>query len=294
MMLANTNGLMAGDAHSGSRVCGGVFDHAATDQRLIAGALHFDAALTGAYAQNPGAHPLGATFAAYKACSMLAVETLCLMHAFALETTGAILEIGAYTGGGTLALAHGVRTAGRPAVISVDRGGRLDSKDHCTPDIAAAWHANLAAHGLQDHAHLIVGNTAEPGCGGAIRAALAGRPIGLVCIDADGFVWRHLAPVRDLIAPDCLVMLDDYGQWDALVPKKARTWKAVADGVSAGVLEPYVVVPWATWFGRMTPAFTSAFDGLLAAEQARRDREDPSDLPPAKGETSKFGFTPAS
>lgn len=270
-----------------------MIDCAEVDRGLLDGSVRFTAPLVKSYAAASGSHPLSSDIADWKSVSMLSVETLTLLHAFALEAQGAIVEIGAYAGGGTLALAHAVRSSGREPVICIDRGGSLLNAWHAVPDIASAWHANLSAHGLSDHAGLIVGNTAERECTDQIHAALGGRRVGLVCIDADGFVWSHLASISDLIRPDCLVVIDDYGERDTVGEKWRRTHAAVQDGATAGALLPYGVLPFNTWFGRASAVLQSAFAALLAGEQERRAREDPMSLPPRKGLTSRSGFTPA-
>lgn len=264
-------------------------------KHLRTGASHADAALTRALLQAAAAvpdDPLVMRLKAFKTDSMLAVETLVLMHGFALEARGAILEIGAYAGGGTLALALAARATGASPVICVDRGGSYLGNEHRLADIEAAWHGNLDRHGLAAHARLIVGNTGSDDCRAQIREALAGGQLRLICVDADGFVWSHLAGLADLIAPDCLLMVDDLAPPDPARPKRGRTRLAMADALAAGAVVTYAQVPWSTWFGRATDRLAAALPGLVAAEAARRALEDPRDLPPAAGTTSRAGFTP--
>jgi hypothetical protein len=258
---------------------------------LANGEIRTDRALVETLAGASAHHPLHSLFTAYKSVSMLAVESLTLMHAFALETRGAILEIGAYQGGGTLALAKAVQSRRALPVISVDRGGSKDSQWHKTPDIESAWYANLTTNGLADYAQLIVGNTAKTECTDAIRTALGDRMVGLLAVDADGFVWSHIAKLADRIAPDCLLVFDDYGQADGVTHKRIRTLVAVDEAVEAEAIETYAVLPWATWFGRARPRLATAFPALLAAEQARSRLEQPEDLPPEAGQPSKSGWT---
>lgn len=228
----------------------------------------------------------------FKSVSMLAVETLLLMYGFALEARGSIVEIGAYAGGGTLALALAAQHSGSAPVIAVDRGGSYLGDEHRIADIEAAWQANLASHDLSAHARLIVGNTGSPDCVAQIRRAMSGDRIQLVCVDADGFVWSHLSGLADLIAPDCLLMVDDLAPVDPTRPKRHRTQAAMDEALSAGLVETYAQVPWSTWFGRATERLPAALPGLAASEAARRALEDPRDLPPAAGQTSRAGFTP--
>ena len=263
--------------------------------RLGTGALRADPAVAQALLDAAAAvpdDPLVSRLQAFKAVSMLAVETLVLMHGFALEARGAVLEVGAYAGGGTLALALAAQTTGGPPVIAVDRGGSYLGEEHRIADIEAAWHGNLARHGLAAHARLIVGNTGSAACQAQVRAAAGSEQLRLVCLDADGFVWSHLAGLADLLAPDCLLMVDDLAPLDPARPKRGRTRAAMADALSAGVVVTHAQVPWSTWFGRATDGLAAALPGLAAAEAARRALEDPRDLPPAAGTTSPGGFTP--
>jgi predicted O-methyltransferase YrrM len=262
------------------------------DLAVRAGRVGIDQQLFDRYVEAVRRHPDFARLLAFKSVSMLAVETLALMRGFALAARGAILEIGAYAGGGTLALADAARATGAPPVISVDRGGSYMNATHQTPDIEAAWRANLAAHDLAAHARLIVGASHEAVCVAAIRDALGGARVGLICLDADGFVWSHLAQLADCLAPDCLLVIDDYAVQGGFVPKQRRTEQAIADALRISAVEAFGVLPWCTWFGRARPDLARHLPTLAAAEAARRACEDPAGLPPAKGVTSASGFTP--
>ncbi len=264
-------------------------------QELHSGARRADPAVIQSVLEAAAAapdDPLMRQLADFKAVSMLAVETLALMYGFALEARGAILEIGAYAGGGTLALALAAQRTGAQPVIAVDRGGSYLGTEHRIADIEAAWRGNLARHDLAGQARLIVGDTGSEGCRMQIREAAGQARLRLICVDADGFVWSHLAGLADLIDADCLLMVDDLAPPDPARPKRGRTQAAMADALAAGAVVTYGLAPWSTWFGRATGSLLAALPRLAAAEATRRALEDPRDLPPAAGTTSRAGFTP--
>jgi hypothetical protein len=203
-----------------------------------------------------------------------------MIRAFAIEAGGPVLEVGAYMGGATVAAAHGLQVAGRGRVISVDRGGAYPTHPHLpSQDIHADWRRTIADFGAVGTAILIEGFTFRAETRERIRAALNGEPIRLVIIDADGYVFAHLGELAACLAPDCLFVIDDYGDpaegpdGDGTVPsnrKFARTRHLVDNAVRRGALERYAVLPWSTWFGRLGPHFPALAADLVAEEIADR------------------------
>ncbi len=273
-MSARADVLQRSEAGAGPPLAQAAIAHQAIDAALAARDIRFDAALAASYAAGIERHPAAAAMAAVKARSMLSLQTLLMLRAFAIEAQGTTLEIGAYMGGGAVAACFGLQAAGRGRVISVDRGGAYPTHPHLpSADIFTDWRATTGRFGVADRAALIEGFTYDADTRRRIRAAIGEEPVRLLVMDADGFVFAHLEGLADLLAPDCLVVIDDYAQPDheAGPVKAAFTRAAVDRAVAAGVVEPYALLPWSTWFGRLTPAFAGHAPALIAAETHARE-----------------------
>ena len=60
-------------------------------------------------------------------CSMLGIDAIVMLYHCAKVSVGDVLEVGAYIGGATIAMAMGVRDSGmQKKVISIERGCRVD------------------------------------------------------------------------------------------------------------------------------------------------------------------------
>lgn len=250
-------------------------DLAALDRALVADQLRFDADLAARYAAAINQHGEAPTMGALKARSMLAVESLLMIRAFALEAQGTVLEVGAYWGGATVAAALGLKLVGHGQVIAVDRGGAYASHPQLpTADIYTDWRHTMDAFGATDWATLIEGNLYHEPTRQRLREACGDAPIRLVIIDADGYVFSHLDAVLERLAPDCLIVIDDYVEpnetTQSHVPKLSRTRQCVDRAIDSGALETYVVLPWATWFGRATSRFQALAPALAQTEIAER------------------------
>jgi predicted O-methyltransferase YrrM len=251
-------------------------DFAAIDRALADGSLRFDAALAHAYGSAVLGHPLAADMARVKTRSMLGVETLLMLRAFALEARGSILEIGPYIGGSTIALAMGVAAGRAKPLVSIDAcHPNLLHPQLPSSDVAADWHANLASEHCLERATLVQGFTNDPAVAARARAKLGDGPVGLLVIDADGRVWRNTAPILDWLADGCLLVFDDYtnlfdtNDIDAQNAKFAITRQSIHHALAEGVIEHYGTFMWGTWFGRLRSGFREAFPQLLAAEEER-------------------------
>ena len=76
---------------------------------------------------------------------MLHVDVLILVYHFAKLCSGAILEIGAFVGGATIAAALGVRDSGQEKkLIAVEPGGSVKHKRLGTRNILRDLERNLA------------------------------------------------------------------------------------------------------------------------------------------------------
>lgn len=187
--------------------------------------------------------------------SMLAPQTLTAMHVFAREAPGVILEIGAYVGGGTIVLLDGARQGGK-RVITIEEPVAHPTHPHIpTENTILDLRANLHRFADASRHILLEGASFEQWLLGTLVIKLMGESIGFLAWDADSMFDRDLALLAPLLAPNCLVMVDDY---DADNAKSGRIGRCVNEMVAAGLLETIAILPWATWFGRLlrkpTPA----------------------------------------
>jgi len=181
-------------------------------------------------------------------CSMLGIDALVLIYHFAKLSAGNILEIGAYVGGATIAIAMGARDSGmEKKIISIERGARVDHPRLATKDSFKDLKKNLKRFGFLDRVTLINGRSYEPNVIATVREMSGPGQIGLFVFDADANVRRDIDCYSDRFAPRCWIVIDDYlGGTDKTAPLRAQ----VDELVSAGRLEPLGFFGWGTWFGR--------------------------------------------
>lgn len=189
--------------------------------------------------------------------SMLHRKVLTMLEHAAATTNGAVVEIGAYIGGSTIAMARGIRDSGRPRpMFAIELGGAHPTHpDLPSDDIFADLEANLRTRELNPYVTLLRGFSSDRAIVDVVKRSLAERrmPIGLLCVDADGDVQRDL----DLYLPMCghgsLLVVDDYsGPPDNI--KADLTQCAVDALVSSGRARPLGVFGWGTWMGIYAPA----------------------------------------
>src|SRR5436305_15254918 len=83
--------------------------------------------------------------------SMLHLDVLLLIYHFAKICSGAILEVGAFIGGATIAAAFGVRDSGRQKkLIAIEPGGSVKHKRLGTRNIFRDLERNLARQGVSE------------------------------------------------------------------------------------------------------------------------------------------------
>ncbi len=267
-----------------------------TEELLSKGLLTLSPGAFAELAASQSQSPAWPHILAAKEKSMMGLPSLAMLRIFALAAQGHILEIGAYIGGSSLALAWGIAARQKSKLVVIDSVGSYSSHPHLpSHDIEADWHRTMTKFGLSEFAQLIAGNSRDPAACAKAKAALGQEKIGCVCIDADGFVWEHLAHLSDALTDNCLLVVDDYVSPDAAGDAKHKAHRTVASvqhALGCGAIEEFGVLPWGTWFGRATPSFHTAFDVLLAAETDRRSQENPVDLPPLAGQSSKSGYQP--
>jgi predicted O-methyltransferase YrrM len=181
--------------------------------------------------------------------SMLHSDVLQLIYHLAYTSRDAILEIGAFRGGSTIAAALGLRDSGvTRKFITVEPGGPLRHHSLATRDILRRLKRNLAR---EDVAHLITvleGRSFEPPIIAAVEHALASEQIGLLIFDADPGIERDLECYRPRLKNDCWVVIDDYGAADN--DKAAPIKNQVDELVASGDLVPLGYYGLATWIGK--------------------------------------------
>jgi len=182
--------------------------------------------------------------------SMLHLDVLLLIYHFAKICSGAILEIGAFVGGATIAAAFGIRDSGQQKkLIAIEPGGRVKHKRLGTRNILRDLERNLARHGVSEMITLIKGRSFAPETVSAVHQALASDEIGLLILDADAGKRRDIECYHEKLAEGCWMVIDDYTGADSNV-KSAPSRADVDALVAAAALEPLGFYGWSTWVGR--------------------------------------------
>jgi cephalosporin hydroxylase len=181
-------------------------------------------------------------------CSMLGIDAIVMIYHCAKISTGDILEIGAYTGGATIAMAMGVRDSGaEKKIISIERGCRVDHPRIGTKDSFKDLRKNLKRFGFLEEVTLINGRSFDPDTIAMVRQLSSPRGIGLFVFDADANVRRDIDCYGDRFADRCWIVIDDYlGGAD----KSGKLHMQVDELVGAGRLEPLGFYGFGTWIGR--------------------------------------------
>ena len=179
---------------------------------------------------------------------MLGIDAIVMLYHCAKISAGDILEVGAYIGGATIAMAMGVRDSGtQKKVISIERGCRVDLPRVGTKDSFKDLRKNLKRFGFLDQVTLINGRSFDPDTIAVVRQLSGPRSIGLFVFDADANVRRDIDCYSDRFADDCWMVIDDYlGGAD----KSGKLRMQVDELVSAGRLEPLGFYGFGTWIGR--------------------------------------------
>ena len=182
--------------------------------------------------------------------SMLHTDVLLLIYYFAKTTAGAILEIGSYLGGATIAAAWGVRDSQRHrSIVSIEGGGKCDHPRLPTKNILKDLKKNLTRRGVADRVTLMEGFSWDKNVIAAVTQQLAPGSVDLLIIDADGDVKGNVDVYGHLLSENCWVVIDDYyspapGSKDVFVRPQIHAL------VDAGQLETLGFYGWATWVGR--------------------------------------------
>lgn len=185
--------------------------------------------------------------------SMLHQETLGLLHHFSSEADGAVVEIGSYIGGATVALARGL-IAGKKSgpVVTVERGGSLAHPTLPTRDKIGDIRKTLHQFDVLDRVTVVEGASGEEAATRRIVEALGGRRIALLVIDADGQIDRDWKLYRGMMSDDAIICCDDYATVSDPPPRKqAEIERWVDAAITDGLVTDLGLYPWATWFGQV-------------------------------------------
>ena len=182
--------------------------------------------------------------------SMLHLDVLLLVYHFANVCSGAILEIGAFVGGATIAAALGVRdSAQQKKLIAVEPGGSVKHKRLGTRNILRDLERNLAREGVANMVTLVKGQSFKPETMSAVRQALGADQVGLLILDADAAKRRDVDCYRDKFSEGSWIVIDDIYGADA--NEKITPSRTDVDGlVAEGLMDPLGFYGWSTWVGR--------------------------------------------
>jgi len=184
---------------------------------------------------------------------MLGIDAIVMLYHCAKVCVGDILEVGAYTGGATIAMAMGARdSAARKKIISIERGCRVDHPRVGTKDSFKDLRKNLKRFGFLDQVTLINGRSFDPETVAMVRRLSSPRSIGLFVFDADANIRRDINCYSDRFADRCWIVIDDYlGGAD----KSGKLRMQVDELIGAERLEPLGFYGFGTWIGRWVTTF---------------------------------------
>src|SRR5246127_1162315 len=116
--------------------------------------------------------------------SMLHVDVLILIYHFAKICPGAILEIGTFVGGATIAAAFGIRdSAQRKKLVAVEPGGSVKHKRLGTRNILRSLERNIARERVANMVTLVKGKSFKPEIMSAVHQSLGSDQVGLLILD---------------------------------------------------------------------------------------------------------------
>lgn len=183
--------------------------------------------------------------------SMLHPDALALLYHLGLHCAGPILEFGPYIGGSTIAIARGLVASGASAKItSVELGEGFTHETYLTTNIVESLRSNLIKFEVAERVNLVVGASNDRRVVSEV-SAIVGDSGKFRClfIDTDGEVRRDIDLYRDLLAPGCFLVIDDY-----FAPgnraKEEVTKRDIERLERGGVIQSFGVYGWGTWFGR--------------------------------------------
>ena len=142
---------------------------------------------------------------------MLGIDAIVMLYHRAKISGGDILEVGAYIGGATIAMAMGVRDSGaEKKIISIERGCRVDHPRVGTKDSFKDLREEFKTLRVPSIRFLINGCSFDPNTIAMVRQISGVRQIELFVFDADAIVRRDINSFSDRFADRCWIVIDDY------------------------------------------------------------------------------------
>lgn len=139
---------------------------------------------------------------------MLSLPVYRALYQAAAETGGGtLIEIGTAYGAAATTLAFGARSGGAPfhlfTVDSYDSAASRRWRRVSAATATAELRDGLTRFGIEADVTIVSGDVTK------LVAAHEPRDIGLLLIDADGRIYRDLAPLLDRLRPGAIVIIDD-------------------------------------------------------------------------------------
>jgi hypothetical protein len=199
---------------------------------------------------------------------MLALETLSAVSSATAITSDAVLEVGTYVGGATIALARGIKARPSPSreatrFVAMEKGGAYLGGRPPSNDILADWRRNVKQFRADEvNPTMIEGNYGDTHNVENFVRLLEGARIGVLMIDADGWVDRTLNLFAKYLAVDAVLIIDDYVV-TSKTDKGSHTFPVVDRLCSLGYLKKWTLVKY-TWIGSATElTSTISFDNTF-------------------------------
>jgi predicted O-methyltransferase YrrM len=194
--------------------------------------------------------PVGKALNEIKNISMLHTDVLILLHYFAKRSEGAILEIGPYVGGSTIAICEGIKASSKKApFISIEKGGQYLTHPHIpSKDIFDDLQKNLEKYKVKPFVKLLKGTSYDPIIIQTVQTLLNKDSIALLLIDADGNIENDFKIYLPYCKPGCILVIDDYTT-ESAQEKGAPTKAHIDKLVKEGKIKPFGVYGFGTWVG---------------------------------------------
>jgi SAM-dependent methyltransferase/predicted O-methyltransferase YrrM len=189
--------------------------------------------------------------------SMCRRDTLVALTSLASLCNDAIVEFGPYIGGTTVALSRGA-TISDARVITLEKGGSHQHSRIPSTDILRDLKTNLETYAVDGKCQIIEGQYGR--LGAELRVALAGSPISICMIDADGHFDDSFELVKAFLRPDAVIVVDDY--LSSFAPEKETLTRHSVDVlVERGALSEWGLLSGVTWIGQLGSRNGAAMGG---------------------------------
>ena len=183
--------------------------------------------------------------------SMLHIDAISLIHELAFKGTGAIIEIGTYVGGSTIAIALGIqKQKNHRKFIAIEAGGQFEHETLPSDDVLSDLLNNLKKYGVLDYVDVINGNSRDKSTIQRLDQLLLPKSVSLLVADADGEVEKELTTKGHLLADNCVLVIDDYMSPNNYAKVK-KTQEDIGKLEKAGFLKCFGIYGWGTWVGKL-------------------------------------------